>query len=95
MKIWGDSFEIQKVYNKQKGVNRVGSTQAPAAKKDVLSISDGAKDFATVSKALRGVSDMRQDKVNEFTDLYNSGNYNVNGKQIVDKLASSILDKKA
>lgn len=87
----------QEAYNDEANIVKIKKGSRVISYGDIVTMDklDGAKDFATVSKALRGVSDMRQDKVNEFTDLYNSGNYNVNGKQIVDKLASSILDKKA
>ncbi len=95
MKIWGDSFSISKIYDKQKNLGRVENTKAIASKKDVVSISTNAKDFTTVSKALREVPEIRQEKVNELSTLYNSGSYDVTGQQIVEKLGKALIDKKA
>ena len=94
MKISGDIYNVSKVYNKQKSVEKIGKTSAVTPKKDVVSISNNAKDYQTVSKALKDVPDVRQSKVDEFTDIYRSGGYDVSGKEIVEKLEKAILDKK-
>jgi len=94
MKIWGNIPKIMGVYGKQKNVNKSGRTQGVSQKKDVLSISNQAKDFQTVMKALKDVPDVRQDKVNDLAERYQSGNYDVSGRDIADKIAKSILNKK-
>ena len=95
MKISGDIYNVAKVYNKQKSVESIGKTSAIIPKKDVVSISSNAKDYQTVSKALKDVPDVRQSKVDEFSDLYQSGGYDVSGKEIVEKIGKNILDQKA
>ncbi len=95
MKISGDVYNVAKVYNKQKSVESIGKTSAIAPKKDVVSISSNAKDYQTVSKALKDVPNVRQNKVDEFLDLYQSGGYDVSGKEIVEKIGKNILDQKA
>ncbi|HEY5586499.1 MAG TPA: flagellar biosynthesis anti-sigma factor FlgM [Ruminiclostridium sp.] len=95
MKILGDIYNISKIYDKQKSVGKVDKASAITPKKDVVSISSNAKDYQTVSKALRDVPDIRQNKVDEFADSYRSGGYDVSGKEIVEKLGKAILDKKA
>ena len=95
MKISGDIYNVSKVYNKQTPIEKVGKTNSIAPKKDVVSISSNAMDYQAVSKALKDVPDVRQNKVDEFADAYRSGAYDVNGKEIVEKLGKSILDKKA
>lgn len=95
MKISGDIYNVSKVYGKQNNVNKVSKTSSVAPKKDVVSISNNAKDYQTISKALKDVPDVRQGKVDEFSEAYSSGRYNVSGQEIVEKLGKSVLDKKA
>ncbi|MHB8064217.1 MAG: flagellar biosynthesis anti-sigma factor FlgM [Ruminiclostridium sp.] len=95
MKISGDIYNVAKVYNKQKSIEKIGRTNSILPKKDVISISSNAKDYQTVSKALKDVPDVRQSKVDEFADLYSSGGYDVSGKEIVEKIGKAILDEKA
>lgn len=94
MKIWGEIPKVLGIYDKQKNLNKIDKTAGTASKKDIVSISSQAKDYQTVMKALRDVPDVRQDKVNELVDKYQSGNYDVNGKDIADKIIKSVLDKR-
>lgn len=95
MKISGDMFNVSKVYNKQKQVGRMDKTNSITPKKDVISISNNAKDYQTVSKVLKDIPDVRQSKIDEFAETYRSGSYDVSGNEIVEKLSKSIIDKKA
>lgn len=95
MKIWGEIPKILGVYDKQKNVGKTEKASGAASKKDVVSISNQAKDFQTVMKALKDVPDMRQDKVNELSEKYETGNYDVSGNDIAGKILKSIFDKKA
>ena len=95
MKILSDIFNVSKIYNKQKPVGTVDKASTITPKKDVVSISSNAKDYQTVSKALKDVPDIRQKKVDEFVDIYRSGGYDVNGQEIVEKLERATLDQKA
>jgi len=95
VKIPGDISRISGIYNKQSGMNKVDRGSAVASKKDVLSISNQAKDYQTVIKALRDTPDIRQNKINELLEKYQSGNYDVSGKDVADKIVRSLVDKKA
>lgn len=95
MKITGDIYNVSKVYDKQRTVGKVEKTGPVTPKKDVVSISSNAKDYQTVTKALKDVPDVRQQKIDELSEKYNSGSYDVNGREIVDKLGKSLIDKKA
>jgi len=95
MKIWGDIPKVSGVYDKQKSLSKVDKASGVAAKKDVVSISNQAKDYQTVMKALKDVPDVRNDKVSELADKYESGNYDVKGDTVADKVLKSMLDKKA
>lgn len=95
MRIPGDISKITGVYEAQKNTGRVEKTGQAVLKKDVLSISDEAKDYQTVNKALRGVPDIRRNKVDEITGKVEAGNYNVTGRNVADKMVNAIFDKKA
>lgn len=95
MKIWGEIPKVLGISSNQKNVSKVDKVSGVAAKKDVVSISNQAKDFQTIMKALRDVPDMRQDKVNELAEKYQSGNYDVSGNDIADKILKSVIDTKA
>lgn len=94
MKIWGEVPKVSEVYNKQNRINKINKSQGVKGSKDIVSISGQAKDFQTVLKALRETPDIRQEKVNELTQKYQSGTYAVEGKEIADKILKNILDKK-
>lgn len=94
MKIWGEIPKVSGVYNKQKSVGKVDKTGSVASKKDVVSISSQAKDYQTVMKALKETPDVREEKVNRLAEKYESGQYEVNNRDIADKLLKSVTDKK-
>ena len=94
MKIWGDVPKVSGAYEKQKNVGRVEKTASVKAKKDVLSISTQAKDYQSAVKIAKETPDIRQDKVNEIQNRIESGSYNVQGREVVDKIVRSIIDKK-
>ena len=95
MKIPGEIPKITGIYEKQKNMARVDRTNSVNPKNDVVSISGQAKDFQTVYKALKDVPDVRTDKVSELEGKYRAGNYNIDGKDVVDRVIKSIFDKKA
>lgn len=95
MRIPGDLSKITGVYGTQKSVGRIGKTESVSAKKDVLSISNEAKDFQTINKALKDVPDIRQSKVDDILGSMNAGSYNVSGRDVADKVINSVFDKKA
>lgn len=95
MRIPGDIPKISGVYGAQKNISRIGKTGSVAAKRDVLSISEEAKDFQTVRKALKDVPDIREEKVRDVLRSLESGSYNVSGCDVANKIISNVFDKKA
>ena len=95
MRIPGDIPKITGMYGSQKNTGKIEKTGSVAAKKDVLSISNEAKDFQTVYKALKDVPDIRQSKVAELSERMEAGSYNVTGRDVVDKVIKTVFDKKA
>jgi len=95
MRIPGEISKINGVYGAQKNIGRIGKTESVSSKKDVLSISNEAKDIQTIYKALKDVPDIRQSKVADISGRFEAGSYNVTGKDIVDKVVKNVFDKKA
>ena len=95
MRIPGDIPKITGIYDKQKNINRTDKSNAVASKKDIVSISTQAKDFQTIFRALKDVPDIRQGKVNELSERYESGNYDIDGNDVAEKVINSVFDKKA
>jgi negative regulator of flagellin synthesis FlgM len=93
MRINGDVSKISGIYSKNKNVGKVDKTESPSAKKDILSISNQAKDFQTALRALKDIPDIRQDKVKSIQKKFDSGEYNVNGNDLADKLIDSMINK--
>lgn len=94
MKIWGEVPKVSGIYAQNKNVKRVEGTSSIASKKDVVSISGPAKDYQTVMKAIKDVPNIRQDKVDNLVDKYESGNYDVNGRDTADMIIKSIVNSR-
>lgn len=54
--------------------------------KDGVEISEKAKDYQFALSKLKEVPEMRMEKVNKIKKEIESGTYNVEGKEIVDKM---------
>jgi len=54
--------------------------------KDGIEISEKAKDYQFALSKLKEVPEMRMEKVNKIKKEIESGTYNVEGKEIVDKM---------
>jgi negative regulator of flagellin synthesis FlgM len=94
MKIWGEIPKVSSVYGSKKGVDKTERKGNVTSTKDLLSISNQAKDFQTVMKALKDVPDIRQDKVNTIREKYEAGDYEVKEADITDKILKSISEEK-
>jgi len=56
--------------------------------KQILTLSDQARDFQTVLDAVRNVPDIREDKVSAIQGRINSGDYNISAAAIASKILS-------
>lgn len=86
-------FKINPV-DKKREVKKVGTVQG---KKDELTISREALDCGIVAKALKimdDIPDIREEKVNAIKEKMDTGLYNVDGKDIAEKMLSNKFDKK-
>lgn len=96
-------------FNKIGGINNIQKTNKIVpkreaqevsnvkGKKDDLKISKEAMDYQIVSKSVRIVSELpevREDVVSGIKERVDTGSYNVEGRELADKLLSRSFDKK-
>ncbi|KNY28630.1 flagellar biosynthesis anti-sigma factor FlgM [Pseudobacteroides cellulosolvens] len=93
MRINGDVSKVSGIYSKNKNVGKVDKTESTTTKKDIISISNQAKDFQTAMKTLKDIPDIRHDKVSGIQDKYDKGEYNISSNDLADKLINSIKNK--
>lgn len=74
------------IYTKKPAVS--GKKNKLSVKKDDLNVSDEAREFQNVFKAVSSTPDIREDKINRIKDKIESGNYNINSEDIADKMLS-------
>ena len=55
---------------------------------DSFTVSDKARDFQAVLKAVSSSPDIREDKVNNILDKIQEGSYNISSEDIAKKLLS-------
>mgnify|MGYP001220173117 CR=1 FL=1 len=94
MKIWGEGPKVPEVYGKNKNISKAEKTSGTTSKQDEVSISNEAKNFQTITKAVKEAPDVREDRIRELRDRYESGNYKVEGKDVAAKILESMINKK-
>lgn len=93
MKIWGDNPRVFGVYNQTTPVGKVNKQDHVASRKDEYKVSNQARDYQSVVKALRNVPDIRQDKVNEISGKIEAGSYKVEARDISEKIVRELFGK--
>lgn len=85
--------KVMQVYNNMT-TNKV-NVNKNRKEKDKIDLSERAKDYQFAMNKIKEIPDIRMDKVNELKEQVQSGNYNVEGKKIVEKMFESInFDKR-
>lgn len=79
--------------------NNMGQKKVSANKnrfrKDEINFSERAMDYQFAIKKLKDVPEMRMEKVDKLKEEIKSGNYNVEGKKIVEKIYENVnFDKR-
>ena len=79
-------FNTTNLYNKSVKNNK--KIDRNENKKDTFVVSDKARDFQTVLKAVSSSSDIREEKINTIMKKMEEKSYNVSAEDIADKLFS-------
>jgi negative regulator of flagellin synthesis FlgM len=93
MKIWGENPRVFGVYNQTTPVGKVNRQEIVASRKDEYKVSNQARDYQSVMKALRNVPDIRQEKVNEISGKIEAGSYKVEARDISNKIIRKLSGK--
>ncbi len=87
-------MKVNKTDNIMKVYNNMSSNKVNANKnkleKDNINLSERAKDYQFAMEKIKKVPDIRIDKVKDLKEKVQSGNYNVEGKKIVEKMFENI-----
>ncbi len=77
-------FNTTNIYNK----SNVNDKKLETTKKsnDSFVVSDKARDFQTVLKAISNSPDVREEKVNDIIKKMEQGSYNISSEDIANKL---------
>ena len=92
----GQVASVLKSYNKQAQVDKTKEAQgkAGAKKADKTQLSSEAKLFQTAYRGLKSMPDVREEKVSQLQAALTSGNYDVSGEEIANKIIErSLVDK--
>lgn len=93
MKIWGDNPKVFGVYNQPNPVGKVNRQEKVASRKDEYQVSNQARDYQSVVKALRNIPDIRQDRVDEISGKLESGKYKIEARDISEKIVRTLSGK--
>jgi len=63
----------------------------PSQGQDQFILSPGAQEFGQVFQNIKGMSDVRDDKVKEFSDKINTGMYQVDSRKIADQMVGGTV----
>lgn len=85
--------KVVQVYNSM--ISNKANISKNRKEKDKINLSERAKDYQFAMNKIKEIPDIRIDKVNRLKEQVQSGNYNVEGKKIVEKIFESInFDKR-
>lgn len=94
MIVSGKSIQnIAKVYGDQNqvGKNTKVSKSQVTQGKDEFILSQGAQEFSQVFNAIRNISDVRPEKVNEISQKIDSNTYQINSSGVAEKMLGSFI----
>lgn len=80
LKAYGDQSKVAK--------NTKSEKTGPVQKRDEVILSSEAKEFGQIFQTLKKLPDVREDKVNEVAKKIEAGTYNVDAKDVAEKLVA-------
>lgn len=77
---------------KNKKGEKSSSNSAGSSDSDTVSLSSSAKDAASMKESVKGAPEIRVELVHELKVKIESGQYNVSGKAIAEKMVQTAID---
>lgn len=83
---------VSKIYEAQ-NVSKVKNVKEVTAKQDEVEISKVGRDISVAREAVKKTPDIRQDKVNNIIERMESGTYDIDAKEVANKIVDKYFDK--
>lgn len=83
LKVYGEQSQVT---NHSKSVKSEGNQR-----KDEFILSPGAQEFSQVFNTIKGLPDVRENKVKEFSEKIDAGTYEVDSQGIAEKMLGSYV----
>lgn len=81
-----------KLVDPKKKQSTAETKSSTAAKEDKVSISSQGKDVANLASTVKSAPEIRTEKVDQIKTELNEGSYNVDGKQVAEKIVNTAID---
>lgn len=81
--------QVAQLYQTSQAKTTAGKTEKASGFSDALQLSQTGKEMQVAKQAVKDAPDIREDKVNELKARLASGNYNVSGEELADKLVNN------
>jgi negative regulator of flagellin synthesis FlgM len=86
-----DMNRLNETDTKKKSSSKSASS-SDSSSSDSVSLSSSAKDAANVTEAVKGAPEIRVELVQELKVKIESGQYNVSGKDIAERIVQTAID---
>lgn len=86
-----DINKLKEGSDKKKG-EKASASKDTAESSDKVSLSSSAKDLASVKDAVKSTPDIRVELVAELKVKIESGQYDVSGKDVAEKIVQNAID---
>lgn len=82
---------VGKIYGKQNQVTKKAKTGSTTVSqgKDELILSSEAQEFSQVFNTIKGLPDVRPEKIQEFSQQIDAGTYQINSEGIAENMLGS------
>lgn len=83
---------VSKIYEAQ-NISKVKNVKEVTAKQDEVEISKVGRDISLAREAVNKTPDIRLDKVNNIIERMGSGAYNIDAKEVANKIVDKYFDE--
>lgn len=83
---------VSKIYEAQ-NISKVKNVKEVTVKQDEVEISKVGRDISVAREAVNKTPDIRLDKVNNIIERMESGAYNIDAKEVANKIVDKYFDE--
>jgi len=85
-----DVFRISSIYSASSTQSQRQRVTREEEEKDIMTLSNQAKEFNTIFKTICATPDIREDKVQDIESRMSFGNYEVSSSDLANKILENI-----